>query len=940
MGGITQAIKIAERDFSKKLYFKEDIEKLIFDLENCIKDKKTDTEQTVRMKILRMFASYGIELEKTLTPEQYREQLELQSIQSVKDFPEMCWNEMMKFNLVYKTPKEYMERLVNELVAPEYNLPDSPIRLKILKQILGKLDCLRGTSFQSKKLINIIENDYDGLISNIGDEIFDNYLVPIQPYKYLRVLLDVYGDLLYKEDEEDDDLASLVSMYNDSITGKTAKQILQFIRSNNSEEKIDTTGEKSDSFNVVNFDRSLVEQISNYLDGVRVAFKEKYDEELESIKLLEQEIYIQQFPIIMQFIHEHRLFEQLKTKRFINLVKSHMSIEIEMNNVDSNLIEAIMDYPLSAEAKEKFNNYLVKQIGNFFKKADAAFRVEYNSFVANLNRIETDCYLTQYDAIECFIRKRGLCEQLLTGEIKNIALNQQEDDLEVITSGNELMEQITSAVNDKPIILKRIILLLIEKIDKFKAQTNEMFDKGVDRAKDNGSIPRILKISDDLAEGKYKRSSEMKEILYLFAFAFDMSISFVNDKERTLRDVRKSLFEDFYCDNIIRYVNEYQKNGVYEEPTGVTIQFKNFVEIVYLYWLNKDSKTYSPAEKYLAANAMIEQVVSKIKSAERYIEKTTSQTGKKYFEAKKRAEKKAFGTYAYRNFVRTDSEYGDKTLKIDNFLNLPENDFLNIILDRFDVDTAIKYKTSAAFDNENYQTTAEEKIKELITGLTAKVTHTGGLVSNFYPIEFYKSIFDESVLDKEHCEDSHAKLFALVEKVNEQMESVLFNHLTITKKGNDGKPQKITCRITGKDYDKTFKTSSDKKAKKIVIEHFPAGDYTITEITDEIETGNSKSIKIKCLSNQNIKINISDERIECDYEDQITRTRYMLLYYYDFVQSRMGISYAETFDDFYDEYCESLNIDLEDCSYQLFSEKNLIDMMLLYSAFITLRTEL
>ena len=69
MGGITQAIKIAERDFSKKLYFKEDIEKLIFDLENCIKDKKTDTEQTVRMKILRMFASYGIELEKNLNGE-------------------------------------------------------------------------------------------------------------------------------------------------------------------------------------------------------------------------------------------------------------------------------------------------------------------------------------------------------------------------------------------------------------------------------------------------------------------------------------------------------------------------------------------------------------------------------------------------------------------------------------------------------------------------------------------------------------------------------------------------------------------------------------------------------------------------------------------------------------------------------------------------------
>ena len=70
-----------------------------------------------------------------------------------------------------------------------------------------------------------------------------------------------------------------------------------------------------------------------------------------------------------------------------------------------------------------------------------------------------------------------------------------------------------------------------------------------------------------------------------------------------------------------------------------------------------------------------------------------------------------------------------------------------------------------------------------------------------------------------------------------------------------------------------------------------------------------------------------------------TRTRYMYLYYNHFVLSRIGEKYNETFDDFCDEYCETLNRNLEDCSYQLLSEKNLIDMMLLYSAFITLRTE-
>jgi hypothetical protein len=78
---------------------------------------------------------------------------------------------------------------------------------------------------------------------------------------------------------------------------------------------------------------------------------------------------------------------------------------------------------------------------------------------------------------------------------------------------------------------------------------------------------------------------------------------------------------------------------------------------------------------------------------------------------------------------------------------------------------------------------------------------------------------------------------------------------------------------------------------------------------------------------------------EVEGYDIYTRTRYMYLYYNHFILRRIGERYIETFDDFYDEYCEELNKNLEDCSYQLFSEKNLIDIMLLYSAFITLRTE-
>lgn len=855
MGVITQEIAIATNNFSKNLYFKEDIECLIYKLKKCIKNKTTDTEQTVRSKIIRMFKSYGIQLERTLTPEQYYKQLELNTILSIKDFPKMCWTEMMKVDVIYRTPKEYMERLVNELTSPVFNLPDTPVRVKILKQILSNLDCLRGTRFESKKLIDIIEKEYNGQINNIDDGIFENYLTPIQPCKYLKVLLDVYGNYLYSDDEKDDDLMSLVLRYEDSVGEKNANQLLQFIRANNPEIKVNSNGRKINSYNIVEYDSILVVQIKEYLDGVRISFKNNYDEDLKKIELLGHQVSIQQFPIILQFISDQNIFDLIKTKRFINLVKSHTGIEIGEDDINYSLFEKIMAYSLSPESKEKFNNYLIKQIDKFFAKADDKSKSEYDLFNAMLNRLENDCNRAQFEMITCFIQKNNLYELLSTSEIKNLSVFQEQNNKEAGISNYELMSRLTSVTNEHPDILKKVNPLLIKSIKDFRTETNQRFVKGLDNVSDRASIPEILKISNDLAEGKYKRCSEMKEILYIFAFAFEMSINFDDDNENNLRDVKKNLFEDFYCDNIIRYVNDYQKTGVYEEPTGITIQFKNFVEIVYLYWLNKDSKIYSPEKKYFSAREMIQEIVSIVKSAETIAENSPTRIGEEYFEAKKIADKKSLGTEVYRNYIRTDRENkGNKYLLIDNFLNLSEEEFMRTVLENYDVDTTLNYSTSAAFENENNQESAEYNFKKLIDKLK-KQTEGFKFVTNCYTLEFYKTVFEELLAEKKHNIDLHLMLSTLVNKINEQINQVL----------NEA----------------------------------------------EIEGYNI-----------------------------YTRTRFMYLYYNNFILSRIEEKYIETFDDFYYEYCEELNKNLEDCSYQLFSEKNLIDIMLLYSAFIILRTEL
>jgi len=80
-----------------------------------------------------------------------------------------------------------------------------------------------------------------------------------------------------------------------------------------------------------------------------------------------------------------------------------------------------------------------------------------------------------------------------------------------------------------------------------------------------------------------------KKALYLFAFAFGMKYYPDKDGEYDPQlDIVKNLFCDFYNDNLIQFLENESGNGRYErEPSGVGINFKNYLECLYLYYLQK-----------------------------------------------------------------------------------------------------------------------------------------------------------------------------------------------------------------------------------------------------------------------------------------------------------------------------------------------------------------
>ena len=119
----------------------------------------------------------------------------------------------------------------------------------------------------------------------------------------------------------------------------------------------------------------------------------------------------------------------------------------------------------------------------------------------------------------------------------------------------------------------------------------------------------LLKMADDLARGIFKAGGATKRDLYHFAIVFGMTYSSGSTADDA-SDIEKNLFEDYYTNNLMRFVTDSgagEPGSVEMDPSGQGINYKNFAEMVYIYFI---SKNYPPAEKLRRASEMIERLKS------------------------------------------------------------------------------------------------------------------------------------------------------------------------------------------------------------------------------------------------------------------------------------------------------------------------------------------
>ena len=124
--------------------------------------------------------------------------------------------------------------------------------------------------------------------------------------------------------------------------------------------------------------------------------------------------------------------------------------------------------------------------------------------------------------------------------------------------------------------------------------------------KDNRDQWAPLMWADDIANGIFDNQRTTRNKLYWFAIIFQMSFytGDINEIMDEDTDIQKNLFYEYYSDNLINNLINADMH-IESEPTGHGINYKNFMEVIYLYYIHQPDM--SPLEKLTRSKKMIEK---------------------------------------------------------------------------------------------------------------------------------------------------------------------------------------------------------------------------------------------------------------------------------------------------------------------------------------------
>jgi len=244
-------------------------------------------------------------------------------------------------------------------------------------------------------------------------------------------------------------------------------------------------------------------------------------------------------------------------------------------------------------------------------------RKEYFGLLLNLPGIEQIKIKDNKKVKACFkTADRYNPEFLMPDKIKFIT-----EKYDLYIAGTEYEEGFVELLND---IGDKLLSNISKEKQKIFNKANNDRKKDAKKSIKKSYDRKLLKLAESLENGNFYTNGKTKNDLYMFAFAFNMTSSInsefgICDEER---DIDKNLFHDYYNHNLLNYIE--QSSDYEAEPTGAGINIKNFVEVIYLYYLSLDNLT--PKEKINRAEKCIEECKKKSKSTDKEKTQTMNRT--------------------------------------------------------------------------------------------------------------------------------------------------------------------------------------------------------------------------------------------------------------------------------------------------------------------------
>ncbi len=418
--------------------------------------------------------------------------------------------------------------------------------------------------------------------------------------------------------------------------------------------------------------------------------------------------------------------------------------------------------------------------------------------------------------------------------------------------------------------------------------------------------------ADDLANGKFSKQGSTRSKLYWLAIILDMAYYFEEEDGFEERDIQINLFYNYYSDSLL---NSLIGNGIEDEVSGKGINFNNFYEVCYLYYINK--KDLSPRDKLKKARDMIDRCK---------VDPNDAVTIK--FQEEKHAFK---GSTYYEPLVKKIMNYSEaeleKFIKSEYICGTTSNSNMTKISSESKTATAI--------------------YKELLKQFKVAVNLVAEQECNFLTEEDIYFLMEKDYFTKTKCKNCKVKPN---NKMHSDCPLYASNCKGTYKPVNQAKKMRETGmnernRLSQENLYEILRKTSDIYYEQSNAE---STDDQTNRILEAVKEKYSFSIVTSGTVNKGTKVIFNTSG------PNVTRSKLIVLYYYIYVvshwNSKLEAFNGDSFLDFQEDFCENFTIScnlgkdqektfngLNDIliasGYQGFSFKNIFDFLTLTMAF-------